>query len=310
MKMRSRIHRKNELPNIFYGYSDEEVLETFALVTGASSGIGRALAEELAKKGLNLILVALPNTGLESVGEKLEQAYNIRVFSFCLDLTDAEAPFILFDACKNKNIHISILVNNAGFGNLELFEKSDLDELMQMMDLNNRALVSLTYLFIPLLKESGEGYILNLGSLASVFRIPYKAVYSATKSFVYSFSAALGLELKSSNIFVSCLCPGSTLTSPRVQDILMRTGCKNKLLIQTPEAVAKTAVNKLFKKQFRIVPGFHNRLLLGVSQLLPESITDRLLMNIFKPKPIPKVKLMTMSSGNYRGLNVLSLANL
>ena len=310
MKIKNRIHKKIDIPNFLFGYSDEEVIETFAVVTGASSGIGHAIAEELAKKGVNLILVALPNSGLETVSKTLADKYTIIVHSFCLDLTDESAPLTLFEECKSKDIHISILVNNAGFGNLELFENSDLSELMQMMTLNNRAVVSLTYLFIPLLKKSEEAYILNLGSLASFFKIPYKAVYSATKSFIYSFSVALGSELKSSNIFVSCLCPGSTLTSPRVQDILRRTGCKNMTLVQTPQAVAKTAVKKLFKGQLRIVPGFHNRILLGVSQLLPEIVIDRLLLNIFKPKISVGAKIVFVRKRNYGLLHALNLANL
>ncbi len=309
MKKRNLLNKTNGKANILYGYSDEEVIETFALVTGASSGIGRAIAEELARRGINLILVALPNTGIETVEELLTDTYNIKVYSFCLDLTDPEAPSILVDTCKRKNIHLSVLVNNAGFGNLELFGDSDLDELLQMMALNNRALVSLTHQFIPLLKESGEGYILNVGSLASVFKIPYKAVYSATKSFVYSFSAALGLELKSSHVFVSCLCPGSTLTSPRVRDILERTAGKNRLFVQTPEAVAKIAVRKLFKRQFKIVPGFHNRLLLGMSRILPESVTDKLLVILFKPKQRTNAQPILSLRRNYGSLIVLSLAN-
>jgi short-subunit dehydrogenase/membrane protease YdiL (CAAX protease family) len=308
LKKKIRIHNKKESPNTLYGYSDEEVIETFALVTGASSGIGRAIAEELAKQKINLILVALPNTGLEVVEAALVREYNIRTHTFCLDLTQPEAPLFLVNACKEKCIDISILVNNAGFGNLELFEDSDLHELLQMMALNNRALVSITHLFTPLLKGSGEAYILNVGSLASVFKIPYKAVYSATKSFVYSFSAALRLELESSNISVSCLCPGSTLTSPRVRDILLRTAGKNTLFVQTPEVVAKTAVKKLFKGQFKIVPGFLNRLLLGVSSILPESITNKLLMRLFKPKPVT-TQLIVSGRKNFEGWGLLSLAN-
>ncbi len=311
MKKNNRIDIKKEQPNILYGYSDEEVVETYALVTGASSGIGCAIAEELARKRINLILVALPNTGIEVVEETLVMTYNIKVISICLDLTNLEAPYLLFDMCKRKNIHVSILVNNAGFGNLKLFEDSDLNELQQMMSLNNLALVSLTHLFTPLLKESGEGYILNVGSLASVFKIPYKAVYSATKSFVYSFSAALRLELEPSNISVSCLCPGSTLTSPRVRDILKRTAGKNTLFVQTPQAVAKTAVSKLFKRQFKIVPGFHNRMLLRVSYILPEFITDKLLLKLFKPKPIEKIEHMILLRirKNYGILTTLSFTN-
>ncbi len=283
--------------------------ENFALVTGASSGIGQAIAEELAMLKHNLILVALPGTGLEAVAQNLSQTYHIEVYTFCIDLTEPDAPFMLLEACERKEINLNVLVNNAGFGNLELFEKSNLDELLQMMALNNRALVSLTYLFIPLLKKAEQSFILNLGSLASVFKIPYKAVYSATKSFVYSFSAALRLELKPGNISVSCLCPGSTLTSARVRDILYRTSGKtNSIFTQSPQAVAQTAVKKLFKRQFRIVPGLHNRLLLGVSHILPESLTDRLLMQLFKPKPLRKIHFITPIRRN-AGWESLSLAN-
>lgn len=272
----------------FYASDYENEYQRFALVTGASSGIGEAIAEELAKRKINLVLVALPDTGLERVKEYLIHEYNIIIHTYSLDLTEPKTPQLLFDAVHKLNINLTILVNNAGFGNLELFENSDLNELIKMMTLNNQAVVSLTHLFIPLLKKSGNGYILNLGSLASIFKIPYKAVYSATKSFIYSFSAAINLELKPQNISVSCLCPGSTLTSARVRDILVRTMGRNTFFTQSPQEVAHTAIKKLFEKQFRIVPGIHNRILLGISQILPESFTDKLLVNLFKPKSLPK----------------------
>jgi uncharacterized protein len=258
--------------------------ECFALVTGASSGIGRAIAEELAKRKINLVLVALPASGLEGVSEHLAKTFNVDVYSFSVDLTIPEVPFMLFQECENEGLNIQILVNNVGIGNLELFETSDLDETMLLLSLNNRALVTLTYLFIPTLKKAAQSYILNVGSLASVFTIPYKAVYSATKSFLYSFSAALKLELKPSNISVSCLCPGSTLTSQRVRDIVRRTSGKNQLFIQQPDAVAKSAVQHLFAKQFQIVPGFHNRVLLAIARILPTFIIEKILVGMFKPK--------------------------
>jgi uncharacterized protein len=262
---------------------DRSDTKSFALVTGASSGIGLAIAEELAGMNKNLVLVALPGTGLERIGRLLAEQFDIEVYTYTIDLTDPVAPYRILEACNKSEISINILVNNAGFGNLELFETSNLPELQQMLALNNGALISLTYLFIPLLKKSSPSYILNLGSLASFFKIPYKAVYSATKSFVYSFSAALRLELRRANISVSCLCPGSTLTSPRVRDILMRTSGKNPLFVQQPSAVAKTAIRKLFQKQFRIVPGVHNQVLLGMAALLPEFVTDKILLRVFKP---------------------------
>jgi short-subunit dehydrogenase len=282
--------------------------ETFALITGASSGIGKAIAEELARKNINLILVALPETGLEDVAHQLAEQNKIVVYSFCTDLTDAASPYQLAEACRKENIDISILVNNAGFGNLELFENSDLTELLQMMRLNNQALVALTYLFIPFLKKNKQAYVMNLGSLASVFKIPYKAVYSATKSFVFSFSAALRLELNRHNISVSCLCPGSTFTSVRVKDILKRTSGKNSAFVQSPEAVAKTAVKGMFARQFKIVPGLHNRALLSVNKLLPEAITDRLLVKLFTPTTEGKPMVLSLKDRSV-GWNALGLAN-
>jgi len=283
--------------------------ERFAIITGASSGIGLAIAEELASREINLVLVALPGTGLEDVAIRLAQTHSIKVYFFCADLTHPAAPIKLFEECRQRKICPQILVNNAGFGNLELFESTDLNELLQMMRLNTQALVALTHLFIPILKQNRRSYILNLGSLAAFFKIPYKAVYSATKSFVYSFSAALRLELQSMNISVSCLCPGSTLTSARVRDILQRTSGKNPLFVQSPEAVARRAVNKMFAGQFRIVPGLHNRILLFLYSLIPEPVTEGLLLKIFKPMPALKPQLVVSIQNNAFGWGALGLAN-
>lgn len=262
--------------------------ENFALVTGASSGIGYAIAEEMARKKLPLVLVALPGTGLKGVAQTLARKYNIEVYSFSVDLTQPDGPFNLLKACES--ININILVNNAGFGIPPgLFADSDLSDLQGMMALNNHALVTLTYLFIPKLKKAGRAYIMNVGSLASLFNIPYKAVYSATKSFVYSFSAALRLELKPNNIFVSCLCPGVTLTS-RIRDFQEQSG-KKIPFTQMPEAVAQTAVKQLFRKQFKIVPGIYNQLMFGVSRFLPGFIIDKILSRKFKPLPLSAFKL-------------------
>src|SRR5688572_21515073 len=135
----------NTLPGYFLreisSLSKERSNANFALVTGASSGIGLAIAEELAKRKFNLVLVALPATGLEGVAWRLSQTYPVTVYTFCADLTDRNSSHQLFEACQAENITLQILVNNAGFGNLELFETSDLTELLQMMTLNNQALV-------------------------------------------------------------------------------------------------------------------------------------------------------------------------
>jgi uncharacterized protein len=126
------------------------------------------------------------------------------------------------------------------------------------VSLNNRALVTLTYLFIPSLKKAAQAHILNVGSLASALAVPYKSVCSATKTFVYSFSTVLKLELEQSNISVSSLCFGTTRTGPRVRDIIRRTSRKNQLFIQSPDAVAKSAVQHLFDKKLKSFAAFTN----------------------------------------------------
>jgi short-subunit dehydrogenase len=261
-------------------------INRYCLITGASSGIGLAIAEEFGKLGRNLVLVALPETGLEKIAHDLHHRFGISILTLCLDLTEENASQKIFDACEDHGLVINVLVNNAGFGNLEVFHDSRLPELQNMMALNNAALVSLTHQFIPHLKRSAPSHILNTGSLASFFQIPYKAVYSATKSFVYSFSASLRLELRPDKIYVSCLCPGGTLTSNRFQEILKKSAGNGSRFLQQPDEVAQTAVREMFRKKFRIVPGLHNKLMLFFYELLPERITHWILIAHFKPKKI------------------------
>ena len=271
----------------------------FAMITGASSGIGKAIAEELARYRTNLLLVALPGTGLEDVGEELRVKYDVKVHTVCINLLDKDAAQEVFRFSLEHQVRVNILVNNAGFGNLELFEQSRIEELTSMIELNNRALVSLTHIFLPMLKKNKHSYVLNVGSLASLFPIPGKAIYSATKSFVYCFSAALRQEMKNSSISVSCLCPGATLTSARVLNNMNLTSVKANVFVQKPEQVAREAVNGMFDKTFRIIPGLHNRLLFMLWRILPSSISSGILQRVFaksiSAKRRPTTNLMSGS---------------
>ena len=268
----------------FFENGDLHTTRSFCLVTGASSGIGKAIALELAHLKKNLVLVALPDTGLEELGEQIAHSHKVAVLTIATDLTQISNHHQILKTCEANNIQVNVLINNAGFGNLESFQQTSWSELESMMALNNTALVSLTYIFIPHLKKSAPAYILNTGSLASFFRIPFKAVYSATKSFVYSFSASLRLELLRDNIHVACLCPGGTLTSQRFRDILKKSNGRGERFLQLPDAVAHTAIEGLFRKKFRIIPGFHNRMMLLLYGLLPEKIINWALVRHFSPK--------------------------
>lgn len=262
--------------------------KTFALVTGASAGIGKAVAEELASRKINVLLIALPGTGLMDVVENIAKSFSVQTDGFEMDLTIPGSANIVFEWCKTNGYGVNILVNNAGFGNLGSFESTDPLVLANMMLLNNQALVLLTHAFLPELKKSTPGYILNLGSLASFMPIPNKSVYAATKSFVYAFSSSLRMELMPHRIRVSCLCPGGTLTNKDVTNRIQTLGAAGKVFTQMPDEVAREAVTGMFRGKHRIIPGWHNRLLYTINQLFPEFLVCAIIQQLFNRKNQPK----------------------
>lgn len=182
------------------------------LITGASSGIGKEFATSFGSRGFDLVLTGRREEELSSLKERLIVDYHIKADYVCADLQKGEAQKI-YDFCKEKRIEVGVLVNNAGFGDYGLFINSDIEKQDQMIDLNCKALVDLTYLFLQDMKNSGYGKIINVGSIASFMPGPYMSVYYATKAFVLSFSMALREEVKDLNIDVVTLCPGPTKTS-------------------------------------------------------------------------------------------------
>jgi uncharacterized protein len=261
--------------------NNHAVVQSFVLITGASAGIGKALAVEFAKRGKNLLLISLPETGLEKLANELTNRFNIVAKWYCVDLTVAKAPIDVFSWCQRNSFLVDTLINNAGFGNLDSFEKTNAEVLNNMMMLNNSSVVKLTHVFIPELKKFKQSYLMNVGSLASFMPIPNKSLYAATKSFVYSFSQSLFYELRHLNIHVGCLCPGGTLTE-RIRLDLAKQKLKRASFCQFPEEVAKYAVDKMYAKKFRIIPGWRNRILFWLSQLLPEFIKIQIIEMAFK----------------------------
>lgn len=255
--------------------------KTYTLITGASAGIGKAMAVECAKRGQNLILVALQNSGLAETGACLQLQYGVDVKALELNLTAPHAIQYLYDWCHQQQLKINVLINNAGIGNYSIFQKSAYEDYHNMIQLNVSAVVALTHLFVPKLRENETAYILNVGSFASLMPLPYKSVYAATKSFVFTFSRSLQMELKPYNIYVSCLCPGPTSTqSMRKRNQSKKIG--EGILIKTAEEVASSAINGLFKKKGLIIPGWKNRFLIRLGRILPFSIKSYILKRIFK----------------------------
>lgn len=244
------------------------------LVTGASSGIGKELSVLFALKGYNLLLVARRENLLEQLKEELTKKYKVNVDYFVCDLTDNYLE--LYEHCKKNNIKIDVLVNNAGFGDYCEFIDCDIKKIESMIDLNNKALVGLTYYFIQEMKSTG-GHILNVGSVASFVPGPYMAVYYATKSFVLSYSMALRQELKKYKIRVSVLCPGPTKSE--FWDVAKgeTTNTYNDVFSRSCLAVAETGIKAYEKNKPYLVDGIMYKIGIQIMRILPISLSSRLI---------------------------------
>jgi short-subunit dehydrogenase len=254
----------------------------YALVTGSSQGLGRSLAEECARKGMNLILVALPETGLPIVAKYLSSKYDVEAVYRELDLTVAENAGALFSLVRDMGLPVSVLVNNAGVGYPGLFEDSQLKQNEKVIELNVTALVRLTHLFLPELKRHARSYILNVASLAAFYPMPYKPIYAPTKSFVLSFTLTLRSELSETPVRVSVLCPGGILSNRGVRRMIASQGFWGRISSLDPDAVARAAARGLFRGKGVIIPGWPNRLFLLLGKLVPRAVMQRVVCRRFR----------------------------
>lgn len=240
----------------------------YALITGASGGIGKELAYRFAEDGHSLILVARSADKLRAIRENLKSTYNIEVITVVKDLSREEEIQSLYEELKNKEMHVDYLVNNAGFGLYGKFVETALGEELNMIDLNIRSLTHLTKLFLPDMVKRNYGKILNIASVAAFMPGPLMTVYYATKAYVLSFTEALENELRDTNVTVSALCPGPTKTgfSDRAQ-------LSNSKLFQSGamdvEAVVKVGYKKFMKGQTIIIPGVQFRLATFIPRFVP-----------------------------------------
>ena len=256
---------------------------SFALITGASRGIGEAIAVELAKKGIDLILVARSNEKLEHIGTQLKKQYSIRVYTYAVDLSNPGAPHQIYEWCKQNEYLVQYLINNAGYGLSGKFEAYSLSEHIQLMQVNMNAVVELTYLFLPELKQQKEGYIMNIASSAAYQAVPYLGIYAATKSFVLQFSRALNYELKETSVSVTCISPGATKTGFDERAKLGPKALKTAQKVQMKaEDVAKIAVQALFNKKAEVITGFINKVGAFFVWLLPKKLVERTAAKIYE----------------------------
>jgi uncharacterized protein len=251
--------------------------EPYAVVTGASQGLGRAMAEELAGRGRNLVLVALEDTGLAEVKRVLELAHGVRILPVEIDLTLADGPERLLQVVRERAIEVDTLVNNAGVGYNARFEESTLAQAEAQVRLNVLALVKLTHLFLPELRRHARGWILNVASMAAYFPMPRMPVYSPTKSFVLAFSIALREELRRSVVSVSVLCPNGIRTNRVTRALIDRQGLAGRLTCRYPDEVARAAIAGLYRGTAVIVTGLANHILRVLGSLVPRTLAMRVI---------------------------------
>ena len=253
--------------------------EKFALITGGSSGIGAAIAEELAKRGHHLLIVALEDEQLYLFQRKVQSQYKINCHVLGIDLTNTNAPEEILEWINQHNFNVNILVNNAGIGSKNRFEEIDVEFYKKQLNINVVNTVLLTRLMIEKLKNASPSYILNLGSLGGFFNIPEKASYVASKAFIHSFSKSISYELDGSGINVVLLCPGGVNTNENNKKVISELKGISRKSIFEPEKIAKIAVSRMFKNHKIIIPGIINKSFLYINRITPENIRKIVIKN-------------------------------
>jgi short-subunit dehydrogenase len=244
------------------------------LITGASAGIGAALAREFARNGHQLTLVARRRAKLAAVAAELEREHYVEVRTIVQDLAKPTGPAALVKAAQADG-PIGILVNNAGVIDVGPFAASRTDALVNLVNLNVRALTELTSLVVPGMVERGFGRILNVASLAAFQPVPSMAAYAASKAYVLALTEALSEELKGSGVTAMALCPGITDTD-MASEIRAGSAAAAKLpkqLVSDPADVAAEAYKAMMAGRVVLVPGLPNQITAAWSQVTPRWLT-------------------------------------
>jgi len=252
-------------------------MKEYTLITGASSGIGLEIAKQLAAKNQNLILVARSDDKLEALQKNLRNQFKIDVVYLQYDLSEPNAAQDLFNEIKEHKYLVTGLINNAGFGNYGNFIEMPLKKDEEMIAVNVTALVGLTKLFGADMVKAGKGKIMNVASLLSFLPFPYYSIYSATKSFVLSFTETVSAELEGTGVIVTALCPG-TVETPFHTDAMRKTNAMSANKPVPADLVAKAGVELFLNGKGKKIVGFMNWFLSNLPRVTP----DKLMMKIKK----------------------------
>jgi short-subunit dehydrogenase len=255
----------------------------WALVTGASAGIGTALAEELARGGTNLVLTARRRERLEELAQKLVAAHKIQTKIFVADLAEADAPEKIFQFTKEQGIEVELLINNAGFGAYGEFHTVETRRLLEMVQVNCSAVVHLTRLYLSEMVSRRHGDVLILASTAAFQSVPYISTYAATKTFDLLFAEGLAEEMKPYGIRVCALCPGST--ESEFADVAGQTHiAATRANRETAEKVARTGLRAIAAGKSYVISGLGNYLGVLGQRLVPRRFVARIAARMFRPQ--------------------------
>ena len=264
-----------------------------ALVTGASTGIGYAIAKELARRGADLIVSATER----SVNKLQDLSLEIKEIGsechiFVEDLSELNSGRSLYNQIKSKNLKVDLLINNAGYGRWGTYHEVEMDDYVDMIQLNITSLSELSHLFIPDMISRGGGGIINVGSVASLTPVPYSSVYAATKAYVLSLSEGLRYEYRDFNIKIMALLPGATVSnfgqvatakSDKLRERLnKRSKSATGTVFQTSHEVAVECLDGFIKDKQFIIPGKGNRRTALITKLLPRTKVLNTVGSLFK----------------------------
>ncbi|KAA6439811.1 SDR family oxidoreductase [Dyadobacter flavalbus] len=257
--------------------------QQYALVTGATSGIGLELAKLFANEKYNLVIVSRNQDELERTASELHQQYGVEVVAIAKDLFKREAPFELYDEVSRRGIVVNVLVNDAGQGQYGEFIETDINRELDIIQLNIGAYVALTKCFLKEMVVRNEGKILNVSSIGGEMPGPLQSVYHATKAFVTSFTEAVREEVKDTNVTLTLLLPGVTDT-----DFFRKADQENAKMVKEgsladPAKVAKDGYEALMAGKDKIISGLMNKAMVASSHMMPDTMVASNMHKMMEP---------------------------
>lgn len=257
--------------------------QQYALITGATSGIGYELAKLFAKDGYNLIIVARYQSELNITASDFKQQYGIEILTIACDLSTDNGPFELYEQVKAKGIQVDVLVNNAAQGQYGNFVETDLQRELEIVRLNIIGYLVLTKLFLKEMVARNDGKILQVASIGGKLPGVMQSVYHATKAFVVSHTDALVNELKDTGVTITALLPGPTDTDFFNKAEMTDTKMVQEGSLSDPAKVAKDGYNALMKGDASVISGLKNKIQVGIANVLPDTAAAKMVEKQMQP---------------------------